>query len=90
MSKPQRSENVSRRVLLETWLRETYGDDAPDIATARRWCRKGKIYPAPEKHGRSYFVHPEARYTDKAGTSLLDRIRSDEAKTPYAHARPTR
>lgn len=68
-----------KRVRLETWLAQTYGNDAPDIATARRWCRDGKIYPRPEKHGRAYYVHPEARYTD-GPLRLIDRVRADEAK----------
>jgi hypothetical protein len=67
------------RIRLETWLKQTYGDDAPDIVTARRWAKAGKIQPPPEKHGRAYFVHPHARYT--AGpVSLVDRIRADEAQ----------
>lgn len=76
---------MSKRISLDVWIVETYGDDphAPTIGTARRWARDGKISPTPEKHGRSYFVVPEARYTDRP-RRLLDRIRADEAK---AHAR---
>lgn len=69
-------------ITLERWLQLTYADDAPTIDTARKWARKGKIYPQPEKHGRSYFVHPHARYTERPG--LLDRIRADEAQA-HAH-----
>lgn len=70
---------MSKRISLDTWLEQTYGEDAPGIQTARRWCRDGKIHPAPEKHGRSYFVVPEARYTDRP-RRLLERIRADEEK----------
>lgn len=66
-------------IRLETWLKQTYGDDAPKVATARRWCNDGKIQPPPQKHGRSYFVHPDARYT-AAPPRLIDRIRADEAE----------
>jgi predicted site-specific integrase-resolvase len=68
-----------KRIRLDKWLEITYGDDAPDIVTARRWAKAGKIQPPAEKHGRCYFVHPDARYT--AGpASLVDRIRADEAE----------
>jgi hypothetical protein len=69
---------VSKRISLETWLVLTYGDDAPTLDTARRWAREGKIYPKPEKHGRAYFVVPEARYT--ARLTLLDRLRAETAQ----------
>ena len=51
-----------RLITLELWLAETYGD-AITLNTARRWCRDRKISPLPEKHGRTYFVTPDARYT---------------------------
>ena len=74
---------MSRKLIsLETWLAQTYGGDAPGIATARRWARDGKIYPAPEKHGRRYFVDPDARYTDRprrpGKLRLVDRIAETE------------
>lgn len=52
---------------IDKWATEIYGEDAPTIHTLRRWARDGHIYPAPEKHGRSYFVSPSARYVDYAG-----------------------
>jgi len=52
-----------RLITLELWVERTYGG-AVTIATARRWCREHRILPAPEKHGRTYFVQPNARYTD--------------------------
>lgn len=47
---------------LEDWASHKYGDKAPSIFTLRRWARDGKIYPQPEKHGRTYFVAPNAQY----------------------------
>jgi hypothetical protein len=55
-----------KRVRLEEWLAATYGASAPSIFTARRWCRNGNIWPQPEKHGRAYYVSPDARYIDPA------------------------
>lgn len=66
-------------VSLERWLRDTYGEDAPHMETARRWARAGKIQPPPQKHGRAYFVHPEARYTNSSSAKprLVDRLRAE-------------
>lgn len=68
----------AKLIRLERWL-EAHYDEPPSLETARRWIRAGKIQPPPERHGRAYFVHPDARYTDGPAT-LLDRIRADEAK----------
>lgn len=67
-------------VSLETWLRDTYGDDAPKISTARKWCRDGKLSPRPEKHGRSYFVDPATRYTDRpiGKPRLVERLNAEK------------
>lgn len=61
-------------ITLEAWIEQTYGG-AVKIGTARRWCREGRIYPAPQKHGRQYFLAPEARYTDPhVPVRLVDRL----------------
>jgi len=66
---------MSRLISLETWLQATYGEDAPSINTARRWCREDRIFPIPQKHGRSYFVEPDAQYTEPSQpVRLVDRI----------------
>lgn len=49
-------------VRLETWGELNYPDDPPPLTTLRRWARNGNIYPAPELHGRTYRVDPEAFY----------------------------
>ena len=56
--------SAPRNITLEEWLAQSYGEHPPSIFTARRWCREGRIYPAPQKHGRSYYVRPDARYID--------------------------
>ena len=66
-------------ITLEAWVAQTYGD-ALNIETARRWCRHGRIYPAPQKHGRSYFLAPDARYTDPhVPVRLVDRLHGKAA-----------
>lgn len=68
---------VAKFITLEAWLELTYGT-AVSIGTGRRWCRENRITPKPEKHGRTYFVTPDARYTDVRAANrprLVDRIK---------------
>ena len=55
---------MSKLQTLEDWARTTYGESGPAIATLRRWAREARIHPAPVKHGRTYFVQPDAAYLD--------------------------
>lgn len=86
------SPRLGRMTTLEQWAAVTYGDMAPSITTLRSWARDGRIYPIPEKHGRSYFVDREAVYVSPrtqirpdAGpqgirTGLVSRLISERAK----------
>ncbi|KAA0572259.1 excisionase [Azospirillum sp. B21] len=49
---------------LEEWAEAVYGKHRPNLDTLRRWARQARIYPLPEKHGRTYFVIPTARHID--------------------------
>jgi hypothetical protein len=61
---------------LETWARTKYGEDAPNIDTLRRWARQGKIFPAPQKQGRAYFLPENAEYVDNYNdTNFMRRVR---------------
>jgi hypothetical protein len=63
---------VTERLLtLDAWARAEYGEGAPSIDTLRRWVRERKILPAPEKHGRTYYVLPNARYVKNQKQSRL-------------------
>lgn len=53
---------MTKLISLRDWAKATYGDSAPKPPTLRTWAKSGKIFPCPEKHGREYFVVPEARY----------------------------
>lgn len=53
---------AAKLITLEAWAVANYGDAAPHINTLRRWARDAHIYPLPIKHGRTYFVAPDARY----------------------------
>lgn len=64
------------RTTLEKWAATQYGDNSPTVQTLRRWCRDGKIFPVPQKHGRSYFVEETARYVgDFNDPSFMGSIR---------------
>lgn len=52
-------------ITLEAWVAKVYGGSL-SINTARRWVREGYIFPTPEKHGRAYYLRPNARYVDPA------------------------
>lgn len=52
---------MSALLTIESWLAATYAAGAPSVHTVRRWIRDGYIDPPPEKHGRSYFLKPEAK-----------------------------
>lgn len=54
---------MTKKVTLEAWAAPRY-DPPPSIKTLRRWARECRIYPAPEKVGRTYYVEKDARYID--------------------------
>ncbi|HEY0834655.1 MAG TPA: excisionase [Azospirillum sp.] len=55
---------TAKLMTLEEWASAVYGSKPPALATLRRWARESRIYPAPEKHGRTYYVSAGARYID--------------------------
>lgn len=54
---------------LEDWAKAKYGDHVPTRDTLRRWAREGKIFPAPKKHGRTYFLPAHAQYVENYNDS---------------------
>lgn len=75
---------------LEEWAKQTY-ETPPTLNTLRRWAREGFIYPPPEKHGRSYFVSPSARYVEPrtrfrpdGSLTLMERIAIARASAKQA------
>jgi hypothetical protein len=70
----------AKLVTLETWAANIYGEDAPNMDTLRRWAREGKIFPAPKKQGRAYFLpehaQPRRRRIPAAEGELRQRRRS--------------
>ena len=52
----------------------------PSLSTLRRWTREGRIYPAPELHGKEYKVQPDAIYVDPRKKNL--RAKPKHTKLP--------
>lgn len=51
------------KITLEEWAKRHY-QPAPNLDTLRRWAREMKIFPFPQKVGRTYYVDPNAEYRD--------------------------
>ncbi|WP_426750491.1 excisionase [Enterobacter cloacae complex sp. 418I7] len=52
---------MAKLLNLQEWAAEVY-TTPPSLSTLRRWTREGRIYPAPELHGKEYKVQPDAIY----------------------------
>lgn len=62
------------KVLLDDWTKRNF-DPPPAIRTVRQWIKEHKIYPAPIKVGRSYYVDQDAMFRDPSiKPRLADRI----------------
>lgn len=62
------------KIRLSDWLEREFSP-APAMRTARRWIKQGKIYPAPVKIGKAYYVEKNAIFQDPTiPLSLADRI----------------
>ena len=68
---------TARLIPIHQWAKLVYGDAAPCSNTLRKLARGDKITPPAEKHGRGYFVTPDARYA----TPEDDKRPHDHVKT---------
>nr|WP_295838011.1 excisionase [uncultured Azospirillum sp.] len=57
---------MDKLLTLPEWAERVYGDNPPSLATLRRWARDCRIYPVPERHGRSYYLLASARFQIEA------------------------
>jgi len=73
---------------LSVWADQTYGKFAPKVSTLRAWARSNKIQPAPQKHGRTYYVEPTARYCDgkESNTGNVRKVVRHPAAAPAVSA----
>lgn len=60
---------MAKLLTLLQWADANY-EKPPSLSTLRRWTREGRIYPAPELHGKEYKVIPEACYVDPSKKKL--------------------
>lgn len=78
---------TAKLITLKSWAISIYGDAAPKMPTLYKWAKKALIYPVPQKHGRDYFVDPEARYmTHAVGSETLHHSRAPKARAPQESA----
>lgn len=54
---------MSKKIPLTEWARARYSPP-PSIHTLRKWARDCRIFPIPEKTGRTYYCDEDARYID--------------------------
>lgn len=77
---------MTQQTTLDHWRQINFAEHCrPTLNTARRWAKQGRIDPPAIKHGRRYYVRPDAVYTDKpqpAKRRLVDRIRAAETQKP--------
>ena len=65
----------SMKIPLCDWASKHYSPP-PSNWTLRRWAREGRIYPAPEKVGKSYYVEEDAQLLTEQQPSLVSRLRA--------------
>ncbi|MGQ5289771.1 excisionase [Pectobacterium actinidiae] len=65
---------MGKLITLNEWCDRNYSGKQPTIQTLQRWARAGKIYPAPEKHGREYRVSEDAVFVNPKDYKLSRRI----------------
>ncbi|HCT5582435.1 TPA: excisionase [Enterobacter kobei] len=70
---------MAKLLSLQEWAAEVY-TTPPSLSTLRRWTREGRIYPAPELHGKEYKVQPDAIYVDPRKKNL--RAKPKHTKLP--------
>ncbi|RXG04050.1 Excisionase-like protein [Enterobacter hormaechei] len=71
---------MAKLLNLQEWAAEVY-TTPPSLSTLRRWTREGRIYPAPELHGKEYKVQPDAIYVDPRKKNL--RAKPKHTKLPF-------
>lgn len=55
---------MSQKITLQDWAAARYRP-TPSLYTLRKWARECRIFPFPEKVGRTYYVAPDAKYIER-------------------------
>lgn len=71
------SQSRTKLVTLDDWAKARYSENAlPNRDTLRRWAREGKLFPAPQKQGRTYVLPENAEYVDNYNdTDFMRKVR---------------
>ncbi|QHM71328.1 excisionase [Mixta intestinalis] len=69
------------QITLTEWADNHY-TTPPNINTLRRWARNGNFYPPPEKHGRQYYIDPNAIYVKPNDLMLGMKIKKSQSDLP--------
>ncbi|ORJ20050.1 excisionase [Rouxiella silvae] len=77
---------MSKWLTLEEWRDLKYKEYKPTVQTLQRWARDGKIYPAPEKHGRQYVVRTDAIYVNPTDVKTGEKIKEAQSNKPAKSA----
>ena len=77
---------IAKLISLRAWAKRVYGDEAPAQTTLRKWARTAQIEPIPQKHGREYFVEPDARYRAAAERNEAAPVRHKRSVPPQQSA----
>ena len=75
-----------KMITLKAWASLNF-DPVPSMNTVRKWARDGRLVPTPIKHGRSYYIVPDAQYApvDKFPVprgNLLERVHAARGTYP--------
>lgn len=63
---------MPKLLTLEEWAAHVY-ETPPSLSTLRRWTRQGRIFLAPELHGKTYRLVSNAVYVDTRKKALSNK-----------------
>lgn len=71
-----------KRISLQMWARRRYSRERrPSDKTLWRWVKDGKIFPLPEKEGRSYAVLETAIYVEPSDPNVYEKMAAHESSS---------
>ncbi len=72
---------MNKKITLIEWAKSKYSVP-PVERTLWKWARNGNLYPPPEKHGRQYFIEPDAIYIKPNDVRLGEKIKKTASPIP--------
>ena len=65
---------------VEEWMAQHFSTP-PTLTTVWKWIRNGYISPQPVKCGRSWYLQPNAQYTEPQVKKLVERVKTPSSIT---------